>query len=190
VYVYVYVCVCVRHTPTSLQVCRQHGVPLVINDRVDVALAVGADGVHVGQSDLPADLVRAMIGPSRILGVSVKNPRQALEAAAAGADYLGAGAVLPTGTKDTDVIGLEGLAAVCEAAAPLPVVSIGGVSAANAADTIRAGCAGGWVWPTRWWVGRGHCSTPLSGIARMLTRSTCKEGRGLTQGVSYRVRAG
>ncbi|GIL58091.1 hypothetical protein Vafri_12939 [Volvox africanus] len=131
-----------REAAAALRVCRQHGVPLVINDRVDVALAVGADGVHVGQSDLPADLVRAMIGPSRILGVSVKNPRQALEAAAAGADYLGAGAVLPTGTKDTDVIGLEGLAAVCEAAAPLPVVSIGGVSAANAADTIRAGCAG------------------------------------------------
>ncbi|GIL58094.1 hypothetical protein Vafri_12939, partial [Volvox africanus] len=122
-----------REAAAALRVCRQHGVPLVINDRVDVALAVGADGVHVGQSDLPADLVRAMIGPSRILGVSVKNPRQALEAAAAGADYLGAGAVLPTGTKDTDVIGLEGLAAVCEAAAPLPVVSIGGVSAANAA---------------------------------------------------------
>ncbi|GIL79240.1 hypothetical protein Vretifemale_8627 [Volvox reticuliferus] len=132
----------VREAAAALQVCHQHGVPLIINDRVDVALAVGADGVHVGQSDLPAGLVRAMIGPARILGVSVKTPQQARDAVAAGADYLGAGAVLPTGTKDTDVIGLEGLAAVCEAAAPLPVVSIGGISAANAADTIRAGCAG------------------------------------------------
>ncbi|GLC44016.1 hypothetical protein PLESTB_000220200 [Pleodorina starrii] len=131
-----------REAAEALKVCRQYGVPLIINDRVDVALAVGADGVHVGQSDLPAEVVRAMIGPSRILGVSVKTPDQARAAAAAGADYLGAGAVVPTGTKDTDVIGLAGLAAVCEAAAPLPVVAIGGVTATNAADTIRAGCAG------------------------------------------------
>ncbi|KXZ50218.1 hypothetical protein GPECTOR_17g855 [Gonium pectorale] len=131
-----------RQAAEALKVCRQHGVPLLINDRVDVALAVGADGVHVGQSDLPAATVRAMIGPSRILGVSVKTPAEARAAAAAGADYLGAGAVLPTGTKDTNVIGLEGLEAVCSAAAPLPVVAIGGVSAANAGDTVRAGCAG------------------------------------------------
>ncbi|EFJ50063.1 hypothetical protein VOLCADRAFT_89047 [Volvox carteri f. nagariensis] len=131
-----------REAAAALKVCRQYGVPLIINDRVDVALAVGADGVHVGQSDLPTAVVRALIGPSRILGVSVKTPQQARDAAAAGADYLGAGAVLPTGTKDTDVIGLEGLGAVCAAAAPLPVVSIGGVSAGNAADTIRVGCAG------------------------------------------------
>ncbi|KAG2445538.1 hypothetical protein HXX76_000153 [Chlamydomonas incerta] len=126
----------------ALKVCRAYGVPLIINDRVDVALAVGAEGVHVGQSDLPAAVVRAMIGPSRILGVSVKTPEQAAAARAAGADYLGAGAVLPTGTKDTDVIGLAGLAAVAAAAAPLPIVAIGGVSGANAADCVQAGCAG------------------------------------------------
>ncbi|KAG2431981.1 hypothetical protein HYH02_013197 [Chlamydomonas schloesseri] len=126
----------------ALKVCRAYGVPLIINDRVDVALAVGAEGVHVGQSDLPAAVVRAMIGPARILGVSVKTPEQAAAARAAGADYLGAGAVLPTGTKDTDVIGLAGLAAVAAAAAPLPIVAIGGVSGANAADCVNAGCAG------------------------------------------------
>ncbi|GFR49145.1 hypothetical protein Agub_g11163, partial [Astrephomene gubernaculifera] len=94
-----------RQAAEALVVCRQYGVPLVINDRVDVALAVGADGVHVGQSDLPAAAVRALLGPGRILGVSVKTAQQAAAAAAAGADYLGAGAVRPTGTKATGVIG-------------------------------------------------------------------------------------
>lgn len=125
----------------GVQVCRPRGVPVIINDRVDVAVAADADGVHVGQSDIPARLVRQMIGPNRILGVSVKTPEQAIKAVADGADYVGAGAVFPTGTKDSSVIGLAGLTAVCEAV-DIPVVSIGGLSAANAADTIHAGTQG------------------------------------------------
>ena len=83
-----------KHTPLRppTQVARGYGVPVVINDRVDVALACGADGVHVGQSDLPAAAVRKLLGPSKIVGVSVKSVQQALAAHAGGADYLGAGA--------------------------------------------------------------------------------------------------
>lgn len=131
-----------------LEVTRPAGVPLLINDRVDVALAAGADGAHVGQTDLPAAAVRAMLGPTALLGVSVKTPQQAADAAAAGADYVGAGAVFPTGTKaDASVIGLDGLRAVCAASSegalgPMPVVAIGGVSAANAAQAVAAGAAG------------------------------------------------
>ncbi|EFN53733.1 hypothetical protein CHLNCDRAFT_58425 [Chlorella variabilis] len=124
-----------------LEVCRSRGVPLLINDRVDVALAVGADGVHVGQGDLPAAAVRRMIGPDRILGVSGKTPEEAVRAEVEGADYLGAGAVFPTGTKDSEVIGVQRLAEVCRAVS-IPVVSIGGIKASNAAETIAAGCAG------------------------------------------------
>ena len=126
----------------ALRVCRAAGVPLLINDRVDVALAVGADGVHVGQDDMPARLARRLIGPGRILGVSVKTPEEAVKAAADGADYLGAGAVVPTGTKaDTSVIGLGGLKAVCDAV-DIPVVAIGGVGKDNARGALEAGAAG------------------------------------------------
>ena len=102
----------------------------------------------MGQTDLPAAAVRAMLGPTALLGVSVKTPQQAADAAAAGADYVGAGAVFPTGTKaDASVIGLDGLRAVCAASSegalgPMPVVAIGGVSAANAAQAVAAGAAG------------------------------------------------
>ena len=114
---------------------------LLVNDRVDAALAAGADGAHVGQSDLPAAGARAALGPGRLLGVSVKTVAQALAAQAAGADYLGAGAVAGTATKDTSVIGLEGLAAICRAVS-IPVVAIGGVGPSNAAACIEAGAAG------------------------------------------------
>jgi hydroxymethylpyrimidine kinase/phosphomethylpyrimidine kinase/thiamine-phosphate diphosphorylase len=125
----------------ALKICRAAGVALIINDRVDIAIAAGADGVHVGQDDLPAREVRRLIGPGKLLGVSVKTPEEAVKAAADGADYVGCGAVLPTGTKDSSVIGIDGVARVC-AAVDIPVVAIGGVGAANAADIVRAGAAG------------------------------------------------
>ena len=116
---------------------------VLVNDRVDVAAGVpGAAGAHVGQGDLPCALARRALGHRRLLGVSVRTPEQAVEAAARGADYVGAGAVFPTGTKeDAAVIGLEGLAAVV-AASPVPVVAIGGVTAENAGEAIRAGASG------------------------------------------------
>ncbi|MEW5307449.1 MAG: hypothetical protein WDW36_009844 [Sanguina aurantia] len=125
----------------ALAVCRAAGVALLINDRVDVALAVGADGVHVGQGDIPAAAVRRMIGPWMLLGVSAKTEAEAAQAAKDGADYIGVGAVMPTNTKDTGVIGLAGLSGVC-AASPIPVVAIGGISAANAAACVAAGAHG------------------------------------------------
>lgn len=129
--------------PSScLQICRSAGVPMVINDRIDIALALGPDvGVHIGQDDMPAADARRLMGPSRILGVSVKTVQQAQKAAHDGADYVGCGAVYSTNTKSTDVIGLEPLAEVCRLAS-VPVVAIGGLSAANADTAIAAGADG------------------------------------------------
>jgi len=100
-----------------------------------------ADGVHIGQSDLPARIVRQMLGPNKILGVSVKTAAEAAKAQADGADYIGVGAVFPTGTKSSSVIGLEGLKSVCELSG-LPVVAIGGVGAGNAAEVMGTGADG------------------------------------------------
>ena len=130
----------VAATATSLTAIAGRAA-LLVNDRVDAALAAGADGAHVGQADLPAAGARTALGPGRLLGVSVKTVGQALAAQAAGADYVGAGAIAGTSTKDTSVIGLEGLAAICRAVS-IPVVAIGGVGPANAAACIGAGAAG------------------------------------------------
>ena len=124
-----------------LPVCRRHGVPLLINDRVDIALAADADGVHVGQDDLPCAVVRAMLGPHKLVGVTVKTPELALKAERDGADYVGSGAVYATSTKDSSAIGVAGVAAVCRASS-LPVVAIGGLNRRNCQDAIRAGAAG------------------------------------------------
>lgn len=103
-------------------------VPLIINDRVDIALAVGADGVHVGQDDLPADKVRQIIGDDKIMGVSASNRTEALAAVSAGADYLGVGAMYATGTKsDADLTTINELQCIREAV-PLPIVVIGGIN--------------------------------------------------------------
>jgi len=122
---------------------RGRPVAVLVNDRVDVAAGTaGAAGAHVGQGDLPAALARRALGHARLLGVSVRTPQQAVEAARRGADYVGAGAVFPTGTKeDAAVIGLHGLAEIVRAS-PVPVVAIGGVTAENAGDAIRAGASG------------------------------------------------
>ena len=123
--------------------CRAAGVPFIVNDRVDVALAVDADGVHVGQDDMPAALARRLLGPHRILGVSAVNPEEARRAEADGADYIGASPVFSTPTK-TDAppaMGVEGLRLLVQAVR-IPVVGIGGLNAGNAASMIEAGAAG------------------------------------------------
>ncbi len=108
-------------------ICDAHDVPLVINDRVDVALESGAAGVHIGQGDMSAAQVRALLGPDRILGVSVTNIKEALKAEADGADYLGVGAMFATQTKaDASYVSLETLAAIRDAV-HLPIVTIGGL---------------------------------------------------------------
>lgn len=106
-------------------------VPLIIDDRVDIMLAIDAAGVHLGQSDLPAEAARRLIGPDKILGVSARTVEEAEAAESAGADYLGVGAVFPTATKtDAEPVARETLAAIC-AAVRIPVVAIGGLNAKN-----------------------------------------------------------
>jgi thiamine-phosphate pyrophosphorylase len=115
-----------------LEVTRRHNVPLIINDRVDIALAINADGVHVGQSDLPASVTRRIIGPHRILGVSVATVDEALRAEQDGADYLGVGSVYATMTKqESNAMGAQKVADIKKASA-IPVVAIGGITRENA----------------------------------------------------------
>lgn len=122
--------------------CREKKVPFLVNDDIEVALQSGADGVHVGQHDLDAAQVRAMIGPDKILGVSAQTAEQARKAEADGADYLGVGAVFPTGTKqDADAVSYETLQAICRAV-KIPVVAIGGIHLENLPALRGSGIAG------------------------------------------------
>ena len=121
---------------------REYGVPFVVNDNVDIAVRMDADGVHVGQSDMEAGDVRALIGPDKILGVSAQTVEQALLAEKRGADYLGVGAVFPTGSKDdADDVSFETLRAICEAVS-IPVVAIGGITAENTPQLAGSGICG------------------------------------------------
>ena len=122
--------------------CRRLGVAGLINDSVEIALASGADGVHVGQSDLEAGRARELLGPDKIVGVSAHSPEEARRAREAGADYLGCGAAFATGTKaDAKPISKETIRAVT-AAAGVPVVAIGGVSRENILELKGLGLAG------------------------------------------------
>lgn len=124
---------------TCLEICRRHGVPLLINDRIDIALACDADGVHIGQSDLPARVARTLLGPDKIIGVSCKTPEQAEKAWIDGADYIGCGGVYPTNTKENNVtVGLDGLKTV-SLASKLPVVGIGGIGISNVKSVLELG---------------------------------------------------
>lgn len=123
------------------RVCAPQGVPLIVNDFVEAAVAADADGVHVGQGDLEASQARARVG-DRILGVSVQTVEQALRAQAAGADYLGVGAVFPTGTKaDAQAVSIAALGDICRAV-EIPVVAIGGITAENLPSLAGSGIAG------------------------------------------------
>lgn len=122
--------------------CKAHGVPFIINDDLDIALACGADGVHVGQDDMPAAEVRRRAGRDLIVGVSAHNVAEARKAAADGADYLGAGAVFTTATKqDVTALSHAGLKAICEAV-DIPVVAIGGINAQNLLELKGTGVDG------------------------------------------------
>ena len=122
--------------------CDSFNVPLIINDRLDIAMAVGAAGVHLGQDDLPCAAARKLLGEDYIIGVSAHNPAEAKAALQSGADYLGCGAVFGTATKaDVQKLGTDGLAAICKAKG-LPVVGIGGVTADNYREVRAAGADG------------------------------------------------
>jgi thiamine-phosphate pyrophosphorylase len=119
---------------------RTSGVPLIINDRIDLALALDADGVHLGQSDMPVNVARRILGPDRVIGLSVEKLAQINDGAVAQVDYLGISPVFLTGTKpelDTSW-GLEGIKAA-RSLTDLPLVAIGSIKQENAADVIRAG---------------------------------------------------
>ena len=124
------------------RLCRKYDVPFIVNDNVSLAVEVNACGVHVGQSDMNAANVRELIGSSKILGVSVRTPEEAVLAEQQGADYLGAGAVFHTGSKSDAVdISHETLKAICSAV-KIPVVAIGGISVHNARELSGSGIAG------------------------------------------------
>jgi len=118
-------------------------VPLLINDRVDIALACGAAGVHLGQDDMPVPTARRLLGPDAAIGVSVNTPEEAVSAEREGADYVGAGPAFATSTKETPlvVLGPAGLARI-KRAVRIPVVAIGGISPGNAASLAAAGADG------------------------------------------------
>lgn len=124
------------------ELCRAYHVPFVINDNVELALEMDADGVHVGQSDMEAGDVRAKLGPDKIIGVSAQTVEQAILAEKHGADYLGVGAVFPTSSKDDATeVPFETLKAICEAVS-IPVIAIGGITEDNVKELAGSGICG------------------------------------------------
>lgn len=125
----------------ALAVAAERGVQLIINDRVDIALAVGATGVHLGQDDLPPEVARHLLGHDAVIGYSTHSVAQALEAGNFPIDYLAIGPIFGTTTKENPdpVVGLDGLRAVRAATGNLPLVAIGGITPANSREAFSAG---------------------------------------------------
>ena len=124
------------------KLCREYKVPFVINDNVEIAAQIDADGVHVGQSDMEAGDVRKRLGPDKIIGVSAQTVEQALKAQEHGADYLGVGAVFPTGSKaDATEVSHQTLKEICEAV-DIPVIAIGGITKENVSELKESGICG------------------------------------------------
>ena len=124
------------------KITSKYNVPLIINDRVDVAMAIDAEGVHVGQSDMPCDITRKLIGNDKILGVSAATISEAKKAEKDGADYIGTGAVFPTATKDdAPSITKKDLKEIVESI-NIPVVAIGGITLDNACELLDTGISG------------------------------------------------
>jgi thiamine-phosphate pyrophosphorylase len=126
------------------QHCKDYNVPFIVNDRVDLAIVLEADGVHVGQTDLPSYEVRRLMGPDAIIGVSAGNRFEAQRAMSEGADYLGVGSIFATSTKkDAGLpVGVEWVREVRSMAEDVPIVGIGGINAENAFEVVRAGADG------------------------------------------------
>ena len=124
------------------EITSKYGVPLLINDRIDIALAVDSEGVHIGQDDMPADIAREIIGEDKILGVSASTVEEAKKAEIDSADYIGSGAVFPTATKDdADSVSKEELKEIVDSI-DIPVVAIGGITVENAHTLKGSGIAG------------------------------------------------
>lgn len=133
----------VREALLVRDVCWEFGVPLILNDRVEIASEARADGVHLGRDDMPLKVARALLGPDAIIGASAGNAEEAREAEAAGASYIGFGHIFATSSKEKPKppVGLNALSDAC-AAVKIPVIAIGGITAENVADVIRAGAWG------------------------------------------------
>ena len=125
----------------ALRVAHELGVRLIVNDRVDIALALGADGVHLGQDDLSPEAARRLLGPEAIIGYSTHNPEQAREAARLPVDYIAVGPVFATSSKERPdaVVGLDGLRRVRQETGSIPLVAIGGITRENARSVLDAG---------------------------------------------------
>ena len=124
-----------------LEIARPHNVKIIINDRVDIALALKADGVHLGQDDLPPEHARKILGEKAIIGFSTHNIKQAISAAKLPINYLAIGPVFPTKTKENpdETVGVKGVEKVREAVGDFPLVAIGGISSENFRDVLNAG---------------------------------------------------
>lgn len=124
------------------EIARKYKVPFLINDRLDIALAVDADGLHIGQEDMPLLVARNILGPDKLIGVSTFTAQESLLAAKEGADYLGVGAIFPTGSKsDAQAVSLRELAEI-KKAVTIPVVAIGGINEQNVQEAMTAGIDG------------------------------------------------
>jgi len=159
---------------TALRVrpmARSRGIPMIVNDRLDVAMAVDADGVHLGQSDLDAGAARRLWGPRKWIGVSAKSEAEIRQAERDGADHLGMGAVFPTSTKsDADAVAPP-LLKQLTSLTTLPVVGIGGITVANAAQVFQSGCRGVAVVSAVWSSPRpGEVVRALRAVAREWSR--------------------
>jgi len=152
-----------QEAETALRIARGLGVRLLINDRADIALALGADGVHLGQDDLPPEAARRLLGDDAIIGCSTHNIEQALQAARYPVDYIAIGPVFPTASKvnPDPVVGLDGLRRVRDGIGQIPLVAIGGITRENAPDVLDAGADAVAV-----------ISTLLDGDSREITRRT------------------
>lgn len=132
----------IEEAKSLLDLCLQYGALFVVNDRVDVALAVNAPSVHLGQEDMSLPLARKILGPDVIIGISASSVQEAKEAEKQGADCIGASAVFATPTKaEAPALGLEGLAQICQAVS-IPVIGIGGLNTDNAASVLAVGARG------------------------------------------------
>lgn len=161
--------------------CRKYGVPFVINDNVELARKIGADGVHVGQSDMEALSARETLGPGKIIGVSAQTVEQAVLAERHGADYLGVGAVFPTGSKDdAEEVSYETLSAICRAVS-IPVIAIGGITRNNVTELADSGICGIAV------ISAIFGKPDIEAAARDLKRQTRKMLKARLQGVIFDV---
>lgn len=127
----------------AIKLCRPLGARLIVNDRVDIALAAGADGVHLGQDDLPPEEARGLLGPNAIIGISTHNIEQALDAAKKPVNYIAVGPIFPSQTKSDieEPIGFDGIRELKKLTGSIPLVAIGGINADSVASVIKAGAS-------------------------------------------------